>query len=342
MPVIDSRTMKPTAFRLAAIAFATLAPLATSAQSRLLIVTQRDQTFHVYDPETFAEVASTKEDGGADAGHEVIATADGKTAFVPLYGNSGVGKPGTDGDHIQVFDIATAKPVGTIAFPHGVRPHKPIWDTHTGMLLVTTEIDKTVSIIDPKTMKIIGSIPTGAEQSHMITLLPDGKKLYSANVGPGTVSVMDVPARKLLKTIPISSNTQRISNSNDGKWVFTADQTTPELVAIDTKTDTVSKHIKLPGVGYGTAPTVDGKYLLVTMDGQPAIAVVDLKSMEVVKSIGTPKGINEVVVSPDGKFAYATSPKTDHLLKIDLGTFAVIKDVPTGKFPDGLWLTASK
>lgn len=334
--------MKPSAVRLAAIAVATLAPIAASAQSRLLVVTQRDQTFHVYDPETLAEVASMKEDGGADAGHEVIATADGKTAFVPLYGNSGVGKPGTDGNHIQVFDTATAKPNGSIAFPQGVRPHKPIWDTHTGMLLVTTEIDKTVSIIDPKTMKIVGTIPTGAEQSHMITLLPDGKKLYSANVGPGTVSVMDVPSRKFLKTIPISSNTQRISNSNDGKWVFTADQTTPELVAIDTKTDTVSKRIKLPGVGYGTAPTVDGKYLLVTMDGQPAIAVIDLKSMEVVKSIGTPKGINEVVVSPDGKFAYATSPKTDHLVKIDLSTFAVIKDVPTGRFPDGLWLTASK
>jgi YVTN family beta-propeller protein len=342
MPVIDSRTMKQSAARLVAASFFALASITAGGQSRLLVVTQRDQTFHVYDPETLTEIVSAKEDGGTDAGHEVIATADGKRAFVPLYGNSGVGKPGTDGDHIQIFDIASAKPIGTIAFPHGVRPHKPIWDSHTGMLLVTTEIDKTVSIIDPKTMKVVGSIPTGAEQSHMITLLPDGKKLYSANVGPGTVSVMDVLARKLLKIIPISSNTQRISSSNDGKWVFTADQTAPELVAIDTKTDTISKRIKLPGVGDGTAPTPDGKYLLVTMDGQPAIAVVDLKTMEVVKSIETPKGINEVVVTPDGKLAYATSAKTDHLVKIDLGTFTVTKDVTTGKFPDGLWFAAAK
>jgi YVTN family beta-propeller protein len=323
--------------RLAVVALCVAFPLALTAQSHLLVVTQRDHTFHVYDPNTLQEIATTVEDGGADAGHEVIATADGKTAYVPLYGNSGVGKPGSDGDHIQIFDVATGKPKATIAFPHGVRPHKPIWDTHTGMLLVTTEIDQTVSIIDPKTMKIVGSIPTGAEQSHMITLLPNGKKLYSANVGPGTVSVMDVPARKLLKTIPISGNTQRISNSNDGAYVFTADQKQPDLVVIDTKTDTVTHRIQLPGVGYGTTPTVDGKYLLVTMDGQPAIAVVDLKTMAVVKSIETPKGINEVVVTPDGKTAYATSPKTDHLVKIDLATFAVTKDVPTGKFPDGLW-----
>jgi YVTN family beta-propeller protein len=309
------------------------------AQSRLLVVSQRDQTFHVYDPVTLDELRSTKEDGGADAGHEVIATPDGKTAFVPLYGDAGVGRAGTDGDHIDVFDVATGKLEGTIPYGKGVRLHKPIYDSHTGMYLVTAEIDKSVAILDPKTRKFVGSIPTGQEQSHMITLLPDGKKLYSANVGPGTVSVMDVPGRKLLKVIPISGNTQRISNSVDGKWVFTANQKAPELVVIDTAKDEVWKRVTLPDVGYGTTPTPDGKYLLVTMDKQPGMAVVDLKTMAVVKTIATPSGIDEVVVSPDSKWAYATSAKTDKVVKIDLGTMATVKVVATGKFPDGIWLT---
>ena len=312
------------------------------AQSKLLVVTQRDQTFHVYNAETMEQISATKEDSGDQAGHEIAATRDGKLAYVPIYSNVGVGHAGTDGDHIAVFDVATGKQVRTIKFAHGVRPHKPIWDTHTGMLLVTTEIDKTVSIVDPKTDKVVGTIPTGAEQSHMITLLPDGKKLYSANVGPGTVSVMDVPGRKLLKTIPISTNTQRISNSVDGKWVFTADQTKPEIAVIDTTKDEVTKRITLPGIGYGTTPTPDGKFLLVTMDKEPAMAVVDLKTMEVVRKIATPSGIDEVLVTPDSRMAYASSAKTDHLVKIDLGTWAVTKDVTTGKFPDGIWLVAAK
>ncbi len=315
-------------------------PVAMPAQSRLLAVSQRDHTFRVYDPVTGEQIASAVED--AEAGHEVWATPDGRTAFVPIYGNSGVGKPGTDGDHIDVFDIATATLTGTIAFPHGVRPHKPVYDPHTGMLLVTTEIDKTVSILDLKSRKIVGSIPTGAEQSHMITLLPDGRKLYSANVGPGTVSVMDVPARKLLKVIPVSGNTQRIANSVDGKYVFTADQTGPELVVIDTKTDEVTRRIALPDVGYGTAPTPDGRYLLVTMDKQEKIAVVDLKTMAVTKTFATPRGINEVLVSPDGRTAYASSAKTDQIAIIDVASFTTTKVVPSGKFPDGIWLTAAK
>jgi YVTN family beta-propeller protein len=323
----------------AVLCFSVAAATAGVAQSRLLVVSQRDHTFHVYDPVTLNELKSTVEDGGEDAGHEVIASPDGKTAFVPLYGDAGVGRAGTDGDHIDVFDVATGKLEGTIPYGHGVRLHKPIYDPHTGTYLVTAELDKAIAILDPKTRKFVGSIPTGQEQSHMITLLPDGKKLYSANVGPGTVSVMDVPNRKLLKVIPISKNTQRISSSVDGKWVFTADQTKPELVVIDTKTDEVSKRITLPDVGYGTTPTPDGKFLLVTMDKQEGMAVVDLKSMTVSKTITTPRGIDEVVVSPDSKTAYATSAKTDKVLSIDLVSMTTKKVVPSGKFPDGIWLT---
>ena len=61
-----------------------------------------------------------------------------------------------------------------------------------GMLYVTTELDKTITIIDPKTLKIVGAIPTGQPESHMLVLSHDGRRAYTANVGPGTVSVMDM------------------------------------------------------------------------------------------------------------------------------------------------------
>ena len=71
----------------------------------------------------------------------------------------------------------------------------------------------------------------------MLVLSHDGRRAYTANVGPGTVSVIDLQARKVLKVIPISGNTQRISISPDDKWVFTADQTKPQMAVIDTATE---------------------------------------------------------------------------------------------------------
>ena len=147
---------------------------------------------------------------------------------------------------ISVIDLASKKIVGKVEFPHGVRPHCAVWDAKTGMLLVTTEIDKTVSIVDPKTLKVVGTVPTGQEQSHMLALSVDGKRGYTANVGPGTVSVLDIPGKKTLGVIPISGNTQRIAMSRDGSMVFTADQTKPQLAVIDTATNKVKTWIPLP------------------------------------------------------------------------------------------------
>ena len=313
------------------------ATVPAAAQSRLLLVSQRDHTFHEFDPVTLNEILKTVE--SEDAGHEVLAAPDGKTAYVPIYGNAGVGRPGTDGDHIDIFDVQTGKLTGSIKFPHGVRPHRPVWDKTTGMMYVSSEIDKTATIIDPQSGKIIGAVPTGAEQSHMITLLPDGKKLYTANVQPGSVSVVDVKAKKTLKVIPISSNTQRLSCSNDGRYVFTSDQTQPDLVVIDTTKDEIIKRIKLPSKGYGSTPTPDGKWLLVAMADDDGVAVIDLKTMQVAKTIPSIKGINEFVVSGDGKYAYATSPKLNLLAKIDLVEGKTVKTVDAGKYPDGMWLT---
>jgi DNA-binding beta-propeller fold protein YncE len=57
-----------------------------------------------------------------------------------------------------------------------VRPHCIIYEPISNLLYVTTEIDKAVTIIDPKTMKIVGTVPTNQEQSHMLAISHDGRR----------------------------------------------------------------------------------------------------------------------------------------------------------------------
>ena len=92
--------------------------------------------------------------------------------------------------------------VGHVDFGHGVRPHLPVLDAKRHLLYVTTELDDAVTVIDPRTQKIVGKVPTGAEQSHMLVLSHDGRRGYTANVGPGTVSVLDMVGRKTMAMIP--------------------------------------------------------------------------------------------------------------------------------------------
>src|SRR5438309_1820229 len=155
------------------------------AGALLLVVNKGEQTLGIVSPGTDEQLAAVPE--GGITGHEVAASPDGRTAYVPIYGNSGVGRPGTDGRNMVVIDIASRKVTGNVDFGHGVRPHCPLFGPKDGMLYVTTELDKTISIIDPHTLKIAGSIPTDQPESHMLVISHDGRRCYTAKAGPGTV-----------------------------------------------------------------------------------------------------------------------------------------------------------
>ncbi len=298
-----------------------------------------DHALGIIDPAIGKQVAAVPEDGVT--GHEVIASPNGQTAYVPIYGDSGVGKPGSDGSKIVAIDIPARKIVRTLDFGHGVRPHCAMFGPKNGLLYVSTELDNSISIVDPKTMKIVGSVPTGQPESHMFVISHDGKRAYTANVGPGTVSVLDLGARKTLKVIPISSNTQRISISVDGKWVFTSDQTKPRLAVIDTTTDQVKSWVDLPGHGYGAAPTPDGRWLVVAVPSVNQVAVVDLKTLRVAHTIGVPKAPQEVLVRPDGQMAYVSCDSSGKVAAIRISDWKVDLLIHAGKGADGLaWAAA--
>jgi DNA-binding beta-propeller fold protein YncE len=319
--------------------FSLAIPSAFAQQGRLLVTQKGDTSLAIVDPAAAKVIASVLE--GGVTGHEVVASPDGRLAYVPIYGNSGVGKPGTDGTNLVVIDIASQKVVGSVDFGHGVRPHMPIFGLKDGLLYVTTELDRAITLIDPKTLKIVGSIPTGQPESHMLALSHDGRRGYTANVGPGTVSVLDIPARKTIAVIPISGDTQRIAISNDDRWVFTSDQTKPRLAVIDTSTNKIKTWIPLDGFGYGSAPTPDGRWLIIAIPDKNKVDVIDLKTMQPAPPIAVCAAPQETLVRPDGKAAYVSCAGSNQVAEIDIATWKVTRLIATGKNTDGLaWAKA--
>ena len=300
----------------------------------LLVANKGEHTLGIIDPIQGQQIAKVEE--GGVTGHEVAASPDGRLAFVPLYGNSGVGMPGTDGHTVAVIDIASRKLVKTIDLGKPLRPHCAVVGPENGLLYVTTELGQSVTIIDPESLKVIGTVPTGQPESHMLAITRDGKRGYTSNVGPGTISVLDLETRQKIDVIHVSPHAQRIALSIDDRWLFTADQTQPQLAAIDTSTNTVAKWIPLEGHAYGTAPTRDGKWLLVTLPSAGKVAVVDLASMTVARSVSVPKAPQEILVRPDDKIAYVSCDASMKVAAINLQTWNVDQLIDAGHSADGL------
>jgi len=305
-----------------------------AAAAGLLIVTNKgDHTLGIIDPALGRQVATVQQSGVT--GHELVASPDGKTAYVPIYGNSGVGRPGSDGRSIDVIDLQARKLITTIDLGQAERPHDPKFGKD-GRLYVTTEITSTITVIDPRTNQVVDRLPTDQPESHMLLLTRDGQRAYTSNVHAGTVSAIDVRAKKVTTVIPIARVAQRLALSADEKWLFTSDQDEPRLALVDTATNTAARYVPLPGIAYGTAATPDGRYLVLALIKLNQVARLDLATWQVGPPLDVPKAPQEVLVRPDGQVAYVSCDASAKVAEIDLRSWKLSRLIDAGPSVDGL------
>jgi DNA-binding beta-propeller fold protein YncE len=300
----------------------------------LLVVNQGDATVSIVDPDTVQRIGTIHQNVRQMVGHEIETSLDGTTAYLPLYGDAGLGCPGLDGDTILVLDLAKGTVKGRFTFDTAVRPHQPI--RFENLLYVTAELRNAVAVIDLETMTLKGMIPTGAEQSHMLTLSGDGRFAYTSNVSSGTISVLDLKKQSLIKVLKIAPIVQRIALSLDNSTLVTSDQSEPRLALVDTNTLAIKQWISLPSPGYGSTFTQDGQTLLVTLPQAGQLAVVNLRTLKLINVVDVGPRPQEVLLHPLRETAYVSCFGSNYVAIVDISTCNVVGNIETGNKADGL------
>ncbi len=156
--------------------FLLICSLESNAQARLLALSKADRTLAIVDGTTLQVLG--KVPVGIDP-HEVIASSDGKTAYVSIYGGGSL-------HELNVIDLVTMKPLFNIDTRPLLGPHGLTFVD--GKVWFTVEGSKTVASFDPASKKIDWCMGTGQDRTHMI-YVTNAKKLYTTNVASGTVSI---------------------------------------------------------------------------------------------------------------------------------------------------------
>jgi DNA-binding beta-propeller fold protein YncE len=151
----------------------------STPKAALLALSKQNHTLAIVDPKTLQVV--TRIPVGDDP-HEVVASADGKTAYVSNYG-FGVFHT------LAVIDLVGQKQMpfidlGALRGPHGlVFAQGKVW--------FTAEAAKAIGSYDPTTGKIDWIMGTGQDRTHMLYVFPDGKRIVTTNVNAATVTIME-------------------------------------------------------------------------------------------------------------------------------------------------------
>ncbi len=147
-----------------------------------------------------------------------------------------------------------------------------------------------------QTLISVGRGPEGFDLS------PDGKEVWTAHMGDGRISVIDVAAKKVVQTIEAGARgPNRLKFTPDGKMALVSEIGGGGLVVLDTASRSVTKRIKLGRGASGILIPPGGARAYVAMTGDNAIAIIDLKTLTEVGRLKTGRG-------PDGMAWLDTKP----------------------------------
>ena len=304
----------------------------------LLIANQYEHTALLFDIQ--AKKVVSRIEVGVN-GHEVAVDPAGHFGYVPIYGNAGVGRPGTDGDRIDIIDLKEGKLAGSIPMGKPVRPHCAKFGPD-GFLYVSAELAQALYVVDVNAKKVVGEIPTGAIESHMFVISPNGKRAYTANVHAGSVSVLDLEKRALITVIPVAKTIQRISMSPMGNFVYTHDQEDSIVYGIDTFSNTVAKRMRVPASLYSSQLTVTGNtFVAVSPSGK--LFIFNLEFNKIMETFDVPKALGEVALTADSNYAYVSFPAAGVIEVVNLDTYKLEAPITLTPGVDSLqWFPAVK
>jgi YVTN family beta-propeller protein len=186
-------------------------------------------------------------DGFPRTVHELLVVPETGLAYVPIFGDGIHGRNPNPGHLLCIFDLARRAHVGDIDLRPLIAPHT-LKLGPDGMIYITCENSAVVAVIDRSSHKVIDAIESGSTNGHRLIISPDGQRLYTENEEDATVSVIDLPKRKLLGKIATPRPLAGIAISADGRTVVAVDDEQPTLFLIDTDSETVTATVRLDGV----------------------------------------------------------------------------------------------
>jgi DNA-binding beta-propeller fold protein YncE len=275
--------------------------------------------------------------------HEVAISNDGRWAVVSIYGNRA-----SIGHSLLVLDLTGAGAPRPIELGELKRPHGMRFLPGDRQIVVTSEATQQIVLVDFVKGTIDTTLVTGQALSHMVAITADGRRAFTTNVAPGTVSVFDLEKRALLRTVTVGTRVEGIAATPDGSQLWLGANEAKVVIVVDPNAGTEIGRLDGFGMAYRIAITPDARTAVVSDPGAERIHLVDVATRRIRTTIPVPPlavgaGGDTTVSSPqgvtlsrDGKWAFVTLKAAGRVAIVDVAGGRIVGTVPVGGGSDGV------
>jgi len=323
----------------------------------LLVLSKGDKTLSIVDPISLKVIAAMP--SGPDP-HEVVASDDGKLAFISNYGGGAY-------NTITIVDLIAQKTVGALDLgamkgPHGL-------DFAGGKVYFTAEAAKVIGRYDPASQKIDWIMGTGQDRTHMVWVSRNLKTIVTSNVSSATMTVIQPVTRQMgpppggpppqgmgpggpppggpppggprtdweETVIAVGRGAEGFDVSPDEKELWAANAQDGTISVLDLPGKKVITTLSADVKGANRLKfTPDGKHVLVSTLAGTDLVVLDAATRTTIKRVKIGHGAAGIQMAPDGKLAYVACTPDSYVVIFNLNTLEVAGHLDGGKNPDGL------
>ncbi|MBV9867037.1 MAG: YncE family protein [Abitibacteriaceae bacterium] len=328
----------------------------------LLILNKRDRSLAIVNPTTRQVVARVP--AGEDP-HEVVASSDGKFAYISNYGG-----PGSNLNTLSVVDLVAQKALpainlGALHSAHGLA-------FAGGKVYFTAETNKVIGRYDPATQQVDWVLGLGQNRTHMIVVSKDTTKLFTSNVNSDTISIIEHikqtggpfggppggapfgpppngapfgpppngPGGRMdwdVTAVHVGQGPEGFDVAPDEKEIWAANSHDGSLSIIDVATkqvtQTLDAHINFAN---RLKFSPDGKLVLISSLGSGEVVIFDAATRHEIKRLKLGRGAAGILMEPGGARAYVACSPDNTVAVVDLKTLEVTGHIDSGQEPDGL------
>ena len=361
------------AFSLFVFAADIVLPFQNTPKEALLVLSKGDHTLAIVDPSTLKVVA--KAPVGEDP-HEVIASHDGKFAYVSNYGGGAY-------NTLALIDLVGQKALPSIDLGALRGPHGLVFVG--GETWFTAEGAKAIGRYDPMKKTVDWILGTGQDRTHMIYVSEDQKRIFTTNVSSGTVSIIEKSDRRGFggpppgpngmgpngmgaggpgapgaggpppggpgqgrpmgppggdweeTVVAVGRGAEGFDVTPDGKQLWAANAQDGTVSIIDIASKKVSDTLQANVQGANRLKfTPDGKLAMISSLSGSGLAVLSTATHKEVKRIDVGHGAAGIQMQPDGSRAFVACTGGGYVAVIDLRTLEITGRIDAGREPDGL------